>query len=89
VADETNCLGVTFESSGWKLKTIAKGNQTSVAGHKCLVRTPHSRVKILENIYEMINKPRIIYGIDMWGLDRQWKGTDKTHSILACRPVAK
>jgi hypothetical protein len=70
VADERNCLGATFESRGWKLKTIAKGNQTSVAVDKCLARTPDSRAKLLKKIYEMVNKPRLVCGIDMWGLDR-------------------
>jgi hypothetical protein len=46
-------------------------------------------MKILENICEVINKPRIMHGIDMWGLDRGWKGIDKMHSIVASRPVAK
>jgi hypothetical protein len=87
VADEINCLGVKFESSSWnrqKLKEIRKGNQTSVAIHKCLASTPDIRVKILENVCEMINKRRIMHGID-----RGWKGIDKMRSIVACRPVAK
>jgi hypothetical protein len=59
VADEINCLGVTFESiAGWKkqqLKKIAKGNQILVTIDKCLARTPDIRMKILENVYELLS----------------------------------
>jgi hypothetical protein len=73
VADEINDLKVTIESSGGctrqKLKTISKGNQTLLSIDKCLARTPDIRVKILENIYEMLSKSGTMYGSEMWGLD--------------------
>lgn len=51
MADKINYLGGVFESSGgWKrqtFKTVAKGNQTSVAIDKCLAKTPLIKVKIL------------------------------------------
>jgi hypothetical protein len=77
-------LEVTFESRhGWKrqkLKTVAKGNQTLVAMEKCLARTPDTRVKILENVYKILSEYRTMYGIEMWGPHRGWKGIDKIHS---------
>lgn len=60
VADKINCLGVTFESSaGWKkqkLERTANGNQTLVATDTCLARTTDIRIKILENVYEMLSE---------------------------------
>jgi hypothetical protein len=52
---------------------IAKGNQTLVAIDKCLARTPDIRVATLENIYEMLCESRMMYGIEMWGLEGGWK----------------
>jgi hypothetical protein len=86
VAEEINYLEVTFESSsGWKrqkLKIIAKGNQTLVSIDKCLARTPDIRVKILENVCEMLSESRTMYCIEMLGLDGEWKYIDKIHSRL-------
>jgi hypothetical protein len=60
VADEINYLVVTFEScGGWnrqKLKVIANENQTLVAIDKWLARTPDIRVKVLENVHEMLSE---------------------------------
>jgi hypothetical protein len=42
VADEINCLGLTFERCGWNRqnpKPVAKGNQTLVTIHKCSAKT--------------------------------------------------
>jgi hypothetical protein len=84
MADEINYLGVTFESSGgWnkqKPKIMAKGNQTLVATDKCLARTLDIRVKILENVYEMLSESRTMYGIEMWGLEGGWKEIDNIQS---------
>jgi hypothetical protein len=69
VANEINYLGVTFESvGGWKrqkLKRRARENETLVATDKCLARTPDMRVKILENVYEMLSESRTTYGIEI------------------------
>jgi hypothetical protein len=81
VADEINYLGVTFEcSGGWnrqKLKVIAKENQTLVAIDKCLARKPNISVKILENVHEMLSESRMMYGVEMWGLEGGWQEIDK------------
>jgi hypothetical protein len=36
---------------------------------KCLARTSDIRMKILENVYEMLSESRTMYGIKIWGLD--------------------
>jgi hypothetical protein len=59
---------------------IAKGNQTLVAIDKCLARTPDIRVTTVENIYEMLCESRMMYGIEMWGLEGGWKQIDNIHS---------
>jgi hypothetical protein len=51
----------------------------SLAIDKCLARTPDIRARILENIYEMCES-RMIYGIEMWGLEGGWKQIDNIHS---------
>jgi hypothetical protein len=61
---------------------MEKGNQTLVAIDKCLARTPDIRVKILENVYEMLSESRTMYGIEMRGLEVRWKEIDKIHSIF-------
>jgi hypothetical protein len=59
VPDEINYLEVTFESGdGWnrqKLKATEKGNHTLVAINQCLARIQDVRVKILENVHEMLS----------------------------------
>jgi hypothetical protein len=58
-----------LESNGdWnrqRRNVITKGNQTLLAIDKCLARTPDIRVRILENIYEMLCDSRMMYGIEM------------------------
>jgi hypothetical protein len=88
VADKVNTLGVTFQSNGgWsrqKLKTIARRNQTIVAIHKCQVRIPDTREKIIGNVYGMPSESRT-----MWGLGGEWAdhsgravwGTNCLHSL--------
>jgi hypothetical protein len=83
VVNEVNYLGVLLESTGgWnrqRCSVIAKGTQTLVAIDKCLARTPDMRVATLENIYEMCES-RMMYGVQMWGLEGGWKQIDKIHS---------
>jgi hypothetical protein len=63
-----------------QLKVIAKGNLTLVAIDKCLARTSDIRVKIVENVYDMLSESRTMYGIEMWGLEGGWKEIDNIHS---------
>jgi hypothetical protein len=83
VADEINYLGGALECSGGsnrrKHKTVTRGNQTLVATHRCLARLD-VRVKISENVYEMLSESRTMYGREMWGLDGGWDETDQIHS---------
>jgi hypothetical protein len=84
VVNEINYLGVFLESNGgWnrqRRNVGAKGNQTLLAIDKCLARTPDIRVKVLENIYEMLCESRMMYCIEMWDLEGGWKQIDKIHS---------
>jgi hypothetical protein len=38
--------------------------QSLVATDKCLTRTPDVRVNLLENVYEMVCEPRLMYGAE-------------------------
>ena len=40
---------------------------------KCLLITPNIKVHTLENIYRMLCEFRIMYGVDLWGLNDIWK----------------
>jgi hypothetical protein len=84
VVNEVNYLGAVLESTaGWnrqRRSVIAKGNQTLVAIDKCLARTPDMRVATLENIYEMLCESRMMYGVEMWGLEGGRKQIDRIHS---------
>jgi hypothetical protein len=81
VADEVNYLEITFErSDGWKrqkLKIRAKVNQTLVAIDKFFARSPDLRVKILENLYEMLDESRMLCGIEIlrprWSTEINWQ----------------
>jgi hypothetical protein len=77
---------VTLDSTGsWnKQKTLAKmkGYQVLRATDKCIVLAPNIKVQMLENIYEMVCKSKIMYGIEIWGLDGAWKEVDKVHSVF-------
>jgi hypothetical protein len=61
---------------------MVKGNQCLVATAKCLTRTLDMRVKLLENIYEMVCESRLMYGAEIWGLDEGWKEIDVIHGRL-------
>jgi hypothetical protein len=60
-------------------KLRAKGRQTLAAIDKCLAKIPGARVKILENMYEMVCTSKLMYGVEMWGLEKEWKEIDKIH----------
>jgi hypothetical protein len=47
----------------------AKGNHTLAAIDKCLAKIPDERVKILENIYEVICESKLMCGVEVWGLE--------------------
>jgi hypothetical protein len=44
------------------------GNQSLVATDKCLTRAFDVRVKLLENVYEIVCLSRLMYGTEIWGL---------------------
>jgi hypothetical protein len=50
-----------------------EGNQALTATDKCLVTTPNMKVRTLENICEMLCESRIMYDVELWGLDEAWK----------------
>jgi hypothetical protein len=76
VVMEINYLGVTLESSGgWskqKAKQKVKGIWSLVATDKCL-----TRVKLLKNVYEMVCESRMMYRVEIWGVEEGWKEIDK------------
>ena len=86
VVDKFNYLGVTLDSTGsWNTqKTLAKmkAYQALRATGKCIAVTPDIKVQMLENIYEMVCESKIMYGIEIWGLNGAWKEVDKVHSIF-------
>jgi hypothetical protein len=44
------------------------------------------KVRTLENIYEMLCKSRIMYGVEVWGLDEAWKEVDRIHGRF-CKKI--
>jgi hypothetical protein len=68
---------VTLDSTGsWnKQKTLVKmkGYQVLSAIDKCIAVTRDIKVQMLENIYEMVCEFKIMYGIEVWGLNGAWK----------------
>jgi hypothetical protein len=81
VVKEINYFGVTLESSGgWckqKAQQKVKGIQSLVATDKCLTRIPDMGVRLLENVYEMVCESRMMYGVEKWVLEEEWKEIDK------------
>jgi hypothetical protein len=53
-----------------------KGYHALVGIYKCLSITPNIKVWMLENIYEMVYESRIMYGIEVWGLNEASKEVD-------------
>jgi hypothetical protein len=53
------------------MKQLVKGNQSLVATDDCLA-IPDTRMKLLENVYEMVCESRLMYGAKIWGLDEGW-----------------
>ena len=91
VADKFSYLEVTLVNTGsWnKQKTLVKikGYQALKAIHKCISVTPNIKAHMLENIYEMVCESKIMYGIELWGLNRAWEEADKVHSRFCKRII--
>jgi hypothetical protein len=66
-----------------------KHYQALKATDKCIALTPDIKVEMLENIYEMVCESKIVYGIEVWGLNGAWKEVDKVHSIFCKKRYAK
>jgi hypothetical protein len=65
-----------------KLKTWNKTKQYQAltALDKCISVTPSIKVQMLENMYEMVGESKIMYEIEVSGLNETWKEKDKIHS---------
>jgi hypothetical protein len=78
-----NYLGVTLEnkrdSNKQKARIKAKDSQTSVVTQKFLVKIPDIGLELPEYVYEMITESKMMYGVQVWGLEEVWKETDKIH----------
>jgi hypothetical protein len=84
IIDKFKYLGITSENTGeWRNQKAyikAKGNQALTAIDKCLATTPNMKVRTLENICETLcEESRIMYGVELWGLDEAWKEVDRIH----------
>jgi hypothetical protein len=83
-------LGITSENTGgWRNQKASikeKGNQALTAIDKCLAATPNMEVRTLENIYETLCVSRIMYGVELWGLDEAWKEVDRIHGRF-CKKI--
>jgi hypothetical protein len=69
-------------TGGWnkqKAKLRAKGSQALAAIGKCLAKIPDARVMILENVYEIICESKLMYGVEICGLEEAWKEINKIH----------
>jgi hypothetical protein len=64
-----------------------KGYQALRAIDKCISVTPDIEVEMLENVYEMACESKIMYGIEVWGLNGAWKEVDKVHSIFCKKTI--
>jgi hypothetical protein len=64
------------------MKQMVKENQSLVAIDNCLSRTPDMRVKLLENVYEVVCESRLMYGGGIWGLYEGWKEIVVIHGRL-------
>jgi hypothetical protein len=49
---------------------------------------PDTNVKMLENIYEMMNESSMMYGIELWGENDAWKEIDKIHGRF-CKKILR
>jgi hypothetical protein len=59
-----------------------RGNQTLVIVHKFVVSILHTRAKIIENVYGMLNESGTLCDIHIWSLDGKWKDIDKNHNLF-------
>jgi hypothetical protein len=44
------------------------------------------KVRTLKNIYETLCESRIMYGVELWGLDEAWKEVDRIHGRF-CKKI--
>jgi hypothetical protein len=64
-----------------------KGYQALRGIDKCIAVTPDIKMFMLENIYVMVRESKIMYGIEIWGLNGAWKEVDKMDSIFCIRII--
>jgi hypothetical protein len=68
VVDKFNCLRITLENrGGWNKQEALVKTKAIIAVDKCLATT--SNVQMLQDIYETLCEARIMYGVELWGLD--------------------
>jgi hypothetical protein len=83
IIDKFKDLGITLKNiGGWRNQKVpikAKVNQVLTAIDKYLATTPDMKVSTLENIYETLCESRIMYGVELWGLDKAWKEVDRIY----------
>lgn len=46
---------------------------------KCLATTLNMKVQTLGNMYEMLCESFMMYGVELWGFDTEWKETKKIY----------
>jgi hypothetical protein len=62
--------------------TFYEGTRHIIFFDKCLATTPNVKVRVLENIYETLCESRIMYGVELWGLDEAWEEVDRIRRTI-------
>jgi hypothetical protein len=63
-----------------------KGYQALRTIDQCISVTPNIKMQMLKNIYEMVCESKIMYCIEIWGLNGAWKEVHKVHSRF-CKKI--
>jgi hypothetical protein len=61
-----------------------EGNYALI-GTKYLSRIPNLKLRILQNIYEMVCESRLLFWAEMWGLGENWEELTRFQGIFAER----
>jgi hypothetical protein len=71
---------------GEREKQVAiRGKSTLNSINICVARAPNIEVKISEQLYNALVQPRMMTGVEIWGLEDGWKEIGKVHELFCKR----
>jgi hypothetical protein len=89
LAYEIKYVGIILGGRGKLVKekreVITRGKTALNSFNICLARVPNMGMLILEHLYVSLIESRMMSGVEIWGLDDEWREIGKVHEIFCKR----